>query len=850
MEKALTIKEIPDFIISTIQKGSSSYILVGDSFIGKKETVDAVLKSLERMDYQVISEMAPPMGELYRNQTVNSIMDKITGTQENRGKDEVIREYDEFVRNNKKKIAVAIYGMEKLTIESKNILLYMCRASRGRGIVFIGTYSVDEAEDYDRFINFIASEDYINILKVEKPGLDDIMFLTKKMGYKLPENFVKEIARITNFNVDNFRYALRYYRDLGLINDKNEINEVSFRYFPVPPTTEIYYDRMLKSLTATQKTMMQIMAMIGRELKLEDLASLMGISKSSLLEIIKPLEASGMIRFAAGMVRYDSEKLKQLVARSMSESDREYAIEKMMETDFFKTLNEAQRIHILRQGDRIEDIMKIIEASGERIVDLYSSVDEAIEDLEYVFGKIDHSPSRYVLCHAYYRKGDLERALECYEEVGSDSLPIVLDMSSILIARGEYDKADMLLNSMSGRSRDEKEDVAIKYKRSSILYRRGKYDEARDLLNTVLSMSRKLGIKEIEAGALNLLGGIDMAEYRYSDALKKYGDALEINRAIGNYGEIARNLNNISLIDVYTGKYDQAISTLKELIEHTYTTGDLISRLYAIYNLSEIYYVIGHQEYAEGYIPLMLRILDVTGEKRAAYHIHRFLALYYTGLLDFKLARKYAEMAAEEGANDEQSSMGSIFTQIISGLVDGSSKIADEDIEKNVYRDDYASIFYIAVSYHFFLRGDNDRAIRYMEKAEQAAYHMNIPYEIINTAFHRALMFIFTDNMEIFREYFTRMPKPPTNLEYYDECYSIFDNIYRGNKDGLISSRYRIIEEDHLNGSLKAILPMLLNAFALYKFAGRDEDLRHIISVTPEPFVEPLKKLTHYSQTQ
>ncbi|CAC11545.1 hypothetical protein [Thermoplasma acidophilum] len=850
MEKALAIREIPDFVISTIQKGSSAYLLVGDSFIGKRDIVDLVLRSLEKMDYLIVSETAPPMGELYRNQTVNSIMDKLSEKQASRDKNEIISEFDEFVKNNRRKIAVAVYGMEKLTIESKNLLLYMCRAGRGRNMVFIGTYSTDSSEDYDRFINFITSEDYINILKVEKPGTDDVIFLTKKMGYKLPENFVKEIARITNFNMDNFRYALRYYRDLGLINEKNEINEVSFRYFPVPPTTEIYYDRMLKELTPVQRTLMQIMAMAGGELKLEDLAKLMGRSKSALLDIVRPLEASGMIRFTGGSVRYDNEKVKQMIARSMSESDREYVIQKMIETDFFRSLNEAQRIHILRQGGKIDEMMRIIDATGEKLVEQFSSIDEAIEDLEYVFNEIKNSPSMYVLCHAYYRKGELERALECYRKVQVDNLPVILDVSSILISKGQYRDAEKILDEVSGKLQDEKSEVSVIYKRSSILYRRGEYDEARKLLNDVLARSRALGMKDIEAGSLNLLGGIDMAEYRYDDALKKYSEALGINRSMGNYSEIARNLNNISLIDVYTGKYDQAISTLKELIEHTYTTGDLISRLYAIYNLSEIYYVIGHQEYAEGYIPLMLRILDVTGERRAAYHIHRFLGLYYTGLLDFKMARKYTEMAAEEGANEEQSSMARIFASIISDLEDGGSSIKEEEIEKNVYRDDYASIFYIAVSYHFYLKGDSERALKYMEKAEQAAYHMNIPYEIINTAFHRALMYLFTDNVDGFKEYFRRMPKPPTNLEYYDACYSIFENIYSGNYDRIVSSRYRIIEEDHLSGSLKAMLPVLLNSFALYRFAGRDEDLRHIISVTPEPFVEPLKKLTHYTQTQ
>ncbi|WP_297217047.1 lipopolysaccharide assembly protein LapB [Thermoplasma sp.] len=850
MEKVLSLKEIPDFIISSIQKGSSSYVLVGDNFIGKKDILEILLKSLEKLDYFVVSEAAPPIGELYRNQTVNAIMDKLTSKTESRDRNEIIKEFDEFVKNNRKRIVVVVYGMERLTIESKNILLYMCRSTRNRNMTFIGTYSTDDVEDYDRFINFIACEDYINILKIEKPSLDDIVFLTKKMGYKLPENFVKEIARITNFNMDNFRYALRYYKDLGLINEKNEINEVSFRYFPVPPTTEIYYERVLKNLTELQRTMIQIMALVGRDLTLEDLSSLLTKPKSDLLEMMKSLEASGVIRFVNGVVRYDNDKIKQTVIRNISESEKEYIIQRMYETDFFRSLNEAQKIHILRQGGRLNDIMEIIEQAGEKIVDMYGSIDEAIEDLEFVFGKDSKSPAAYVLCHAYYRKGELERALECYNAYDHDSLTVVMDVSSILISKGEYDRASELLDSLSGKLNDERGEISLKYKKASILYRRGDYDAATDLLQDVLIRSRKMGLKDMEAGALNLLGGIDMAEYRYDDALRKYGEALEINRAIGNYSEVARNLNNISLIDVYTGKYDHAISTLKELIEHTYTTGDLISRLYAVYNLSEIYYVIGHQEYAEGYIPLMLRILDVTGEKRVAYHIHRFLALYYTGLLDFKLARKYAMLAAEEGANEEQSSMARIFTQMISSIADGGSEVSEQEIEKNVYRDDYASTFYIALSYYFYLKGNSDLAMKYMEKADQAAYHMNIPYEIVNASFHRALMYLFTDNIEEFRMYFDKMPKPPTNIEYYDACYSIFGNIRSENYDGIVSSRYRIIEEDHLHGSLKSMLPVLLNAFALYRFAGKDEDLRHIISVTPEPFVESLKKLTRYSQTQ
>ncbi|WP_010917430.1 tetratricopeptide repeat protein [Thermoplasma volcanium] len=849
MEKALTLQQMPDFIVSTIPKGQASYLVFGERSIGKKDVIDIVIKQLEKIGFRTGVEQVPSVGETYKNQTLNSIMDKITGKTEVRDKNTIIKEYDEFTRNNKEKIVIAVYGVEKLSMESKNLFLYMCRISRNRNVTLIGTYNADSTDEYDRFINLIASEDYINIIKIEKPTIEDIAFLVKKMGYKLPDDFVKEIARLTNYNIDSMKYALRYYQDLGVINDRKEINTVSFRYIPVPPTTELYYEKMINSLTDLEKNVAYLMVMLSNDIDVDSAAIILNRKRTEVLNIIRKLEDKGLVKFNGQVVGFYSDKIRRSVEKSMKTSDIAYMTSLIESSQLFMRMPPAQRMHILMKANKLDEIRDIIKEKGQSLVDGYNSVDEVIEDLEQL-GNVfsEDSDVKKVLCHAYYLKGRFDKAISCYMDIKPDhDLDSMIDLSSIYSNMGKFEEAEKILEDAKNNFTDDYPQTIISYRIAALYYRMGRYKDTIDMLTPLLGKIDAENMSGVKAGILNILGNIDMTSYRYGDALKKYNEALEINRKLSNYAEISRNLNNIALIDVYTGKYDLAISILKELIETTYSTGDLVSRIYAIYNLSEIYYVIGKQEYAEGYIPLMMRILDVVSEKRVSFHIYRFLTMYYVGLLDFKMAKKYAELAIENAIMEDQKIMAIIFHKIINYVLTGEDPNIDtQEIDSTNFTDDYTSTFLIALAYYYRIIENQEMAKHYVDMAEEAAYKMKIPYVIVNASFHKAVILLSIGDLDGFRRHFERMQKPPTTIQFYDDSFEIFRSIYDGNFDAIKSSKYRIIEEDHVNGTLKGLMPVILNAFALYKFSGIPDDLHHLINVTPEPYSRLLALITNY----
>ncbi|MGC8608287.1 MAG: ATP-binding protein [Thermoplasmata archaeon] len=269
MEKYLSISSVPDFIIGSIKTAPGSFLIVGNRFTGKRELADIIASDLKNAGIDVVYESITAYGELYRFQAVNDLLNQATHTHKDRDKMQIIKEFEDFSLKSKRKIVFIVSDIDRVKEETRNLLLYVCRTANSHDISFIGTFSLDKTEaSYNKFIDFIASESYINIIKLDKPTDSDISYIVQKLGYKLPDNFITDLNRITNSNIENIKYALRYYQTIGVINQNKEVNEVSFRYFPIPPTTEMYFESVISSLDKKQKSILYLLSVMGEKISL------------------------------------------------------------------------------------------------------------------------------------------------------------------------------------------------------------------------------------------------------------------------------------------------------------------------------------------------------------------------------------------------------------------------------------------------------------------------------------------------------------------------------------------------------------------------------------------------------
>ncbi len=854
MEKNLSISSVPGFITGSIKTSSGSYLIVGDRFIGKRELLDIVGRDLKRSGITVISENMTSYGEFYRYQAVNDLLNQATGTEKNRDKKEIIEDYNEFLSGLKKKTVFIVNDIDKINNESRNMLLYICRVSSGRDISFIGTFSFDRSEmSYNKFIEFISSENYMNVIKLERPKDEDIAYIIREMGYKLPDNFLKELNRLTNSNIENIKYALRYYQTIGVIDQKKEVNEISFRYFPVPPTTEMYFDSITSSLEKKQKTILYILSIVGGELKEDVLGSIMGAKPESIFKSCSKLIDSGLLNVSGDSFSINGEKIKKIILKNASGNDILNAYNRIVRSTYFPKMPIPQRLNTLLFLKKYDDIKKILESERENVIKSFSSLDDLTEILEKTIndGKIQSDSAYYLLCRSYYLKGEMKNAMECYESHDFSNIDCertIMDRFNIYRTLGYKEKALDLLDYASSKFDDERLRIRINYEKTAFKYYYERSNIKVEEIQNVMDQAKKMHYDDIYAKSLTLLGNLELSIFNYEKAMSAYKEAVSIDQKIMEYSDVSKNLNNMTLIHVYTGKYDMAISILKELIESTYTTGDLIARIYALYNLSEIYYVIGHQRYAESYIPLMLKLLDVTGDKTVAFYIHRFMILYKSGLFDLKKAIEYASLAEEEAPDEKKREMVHGLGEIMKYFEYGSSESIDNIVfGDGLFDDDYASFFYIYSAYYYLFNDEKENAMRAIELAKKAAAQMNISYNIVNTEMHNAILLLAENRIDDFAKNFISLTPPGTGLKYYDETYDIFRAIYQDDSDALINSKYRIIEEDYPRGSLKDLIPILLNAYALMKIAGKKEDFQHILNIIPLEFSGMLKKLSNYA---
>ncbi|MGC8608288.1 MAG: tetratricopeptide repeat protein [Thermoplasmata archaeon] len=579
----------------------------------------------------------------------------------------------------------------------------------------------------------------------------------------------------------------------------------------------------------------------------------MNIRPESLVAIYSKLNQSGLLDKEDNSYYIDNEKIRKLILKDASEPDILNIYNNIIKSSYFSKIPISSKLKILSYLKKYAEIAEILKKNKDSIIKLFPSYDDLIEILEKTTAELKSSDdyAQFLLCQAYYLKGDLRKAMGCYESHDFSKIDCarqIVDLFNIYTSLGEKEKALQLLDNASKEKLDESTRIWIDYERLSYkyIYELKKLDKKE--IEMLLKNAKRLGLDELYAKVLKLMGNLELSRFNYEAAMSCYKEAIDKNKKMMEYNEVSINLNNLSLIYVYTGKYESSISILKELIESTYTTGDLKARIYAVYNLSEIYYVTGRQRYAESYIPLMIKLLDVTGEQTVAFHVHRFMMLYETGLSELNKAIEYASMAEKEAPDEKSKTMVSGFKQILRYFKGEEPQSIDAIVfSDEMFSDDYASVFYVFSAYYYMFLNEKEKAIRAIDLAEKAAMDMNIAYNIVNVEMHKAIIFLAWNMMKEYNEYFIKMKKPETGITFYDETYRIFKAISENNSEDIINSKYRIIEEDNISGTIKDLIPFVLNSYALMKITGKKDDFQHVLNVIPVEYSEKLRRLLNYS---
>jgi serine/threonine protein kinase/tetratricopeptide (TPR) repeat protein/class 3 adenylate cyclase len=161
---------------------------------------------------------------------------------------------------------------------------------------------------------------------------------------------------------------------------------------------------------------------------------------------------------------------------------------------------------------------------------------------------------------------------------------------------------------------DRPELVVAYARQAELLAAARRFSDGERLLDQALAVSRRLGDRAGERDTLRSLSFLFWLQRRNEEALEVADRALQLDRETGDPARIAGDLTNRGAILRSLGRFDEAITTLKEALRLTEADSEDLSRhVEALYVLHTVYRDRGDPQAAE---PFLARALEITREDR------------------------------------------------------------------------------------------------------------------------------------------------------------------------------------------------------------------------------------------
>lgn len=258
--------------------------------------------------------------------------------------------------------------------------------------------------------------------------------------------------------------------------------------------------------------------------------------------------------------------------------------------------------------------------------------------------RVGEASTLHMIGYAYNRVGELQKALEFYEQ----ALSIWRTLTS-----HQHNAADTLYNLGGTYAYIGKPAEAVR-----------SYQEA-------IKLRRLLGNKNGIAYALNSLGQVYINVGEFQSALEAYQEALRLRIEIGDIGGQARTLSNISGVYFYLGEFQEALNYCKQALPFRRTAGDRRGEAFTLSNIGSNYRALGELQRALEYYQQALSLLQEQGDRQSEAGILDALGQAYYDLGDYPRALEYENRSLSirratsdrYGEGSSLASLGSIYAR-------------------------------------------------------------------------------------------------------------------------------------------------------------------------------------------
>ena len=338
------------------------------------------------------------------------------------------------------------------------MLTHVVRRTRGARILFLGAYRPEEWNMNDYYtpqedlqgdekretkdegasplieaMRALSREGICEEVRLGRLRLEEVSQMVRELsgGSDLPGAFLKKLHKETEGNPLFLLETLKLLRDKGAIEKRDgwwtrtgEI--VSSDPLPIPRAVYAVIARRIERLSPEGRRLLECAAVEGEVFSSDVLCEVLGLERMEVLSRLCDLEQVHQIIHGAGRgYRFDHPRVRDVLYEGLSEELRaeiHRAIGRFKEKRSQEPVFELAQ-HFFRAGDLKKAIGYLIRA-GEKAQVLYASWDavgyyrDALRCLEQLPGDAGDRALRVYegLGDAYYALGELERAVENYEQ--------------------------------------------------------------------------------------------------------------------------------------------------------------------------------------------------------------------------------------------------------------------------------------------------------------------------------------------------------------------------------------------------------------------------------------------------
>ena len=794
MERLLSYSQAYEHLEKALQRlpvKTTTYLVIGRRGYGKTLLLNQMKKIAEALNPDVFWAESNSGGDIFRLYPFNDILNQVTSRIMDRTLEEIVEGFRHEFMERKGPNIVVILGLERLDQQQRDLFVYLSQISVTSNFILFGTIDEEKELEQDLALPPLNNvEISTEIIRLKRPTNDDFAFFLKKSGYRIPDNFLSELGRLVNGSFEMFTYCLKYYEEQGIINHDKELQEASFRFFPIPPSIEVTYRRMISSLTPEEKSILQILALVGEDLPVDYLKDVTGFESAHLLEILDRLVEKNLVAIKNLNYRIDNQSLSDMIFEDMSSSSGQKNLQDFMSSKAYENLQFVTKLKLfskVKDARKIEETVlqewnKVRKSGFTNSVSSYFflSLEKIISDQKA------KNALKLMAADTLLQENNVSKAFEIYTSPEiMDSYPelSLLGKARVLWKKNAYDEAIEACKALIDDEYDNTTRGSACVIAANCYYSKNDFKKSMEYSILAEKISKENGLRDILADSLNAMGNNSVKEFDLDGAQALYSKSLEINRELRRFDKTLQCLNNMAIILSYRGKYDEAIEMLQDLISESYITGDLVSRAYALYNLSEIFYNSGNLEDCLKLLSSTERLVVNLNDSNLSYPFYRFLTILNLNIFKPGKAFKYAEMMEIEATRIGNEEWRDISIGL-KGLVEvftGARKIDELNalFSRDVsFSDDFSPMWYSIATMHFIAIGDLEMAKDRSEKSRKSAEKLGDHFGTAVSQICGVYVMLASGNIESVRKFISsRGNIIGSKVRYGDNTFAILSAI-------------------------------------------------------------------------